>query len=146
MPSLQHWRGTKKSGILGTRLEGEVEKLENPKSKRQSTIEKESVEFSAEVADMWSASMDDKVITSTTCDDFDEKFDIDDDNWDHYWNTVDEVADDILPAIVPERDKGCDVTAGEQTRKKTTWLMLDRVTFRVLEEVYKHTCWSYDLC
>ena len=54
-----------------------MEKLENPKNKRQSTIEKESVEFSAEVADMWSATMDDKDITSTTCDDFDEKFDID---------------------------------------------------------------------
>ena len=58
-------------------------------------------------------------ITSTTCDDVDEKFDIDDENWDHYWNTVDVVADEILPVIVPERDKECDVTASEQTRKKT---------------------------
>ena len=146
MPSLQRRRDTRKSEVLGTRLEGEVEKLENPKSKRQSTIEKDSVEFSAKVADMWSATMDDKDITSTTCDDFDEKFDIDDENWDHYWNTVDVVADDIFPAIVPERDKGCDVTAGEQTRKKTTWLMLDRVMLRVLEEACKHTCWWYELC
>ena len=46
---------------------GEVAKLEHPKNKRQSTIEKESVEFSAEVADMWSATMDDMDITSTTC-------------------------------------------------------------------------------
>ena len=90
--------------------------------------------------------MDDMDITSTTCDDADEKFDIDDENWDHYWNTVDVVADEILPAIVPERDKECDVTAGEQTRKKTTWLMLDRVVLRVLEKVYKHTCWWYQLC
>ena len=60
--------------------------------------------------------MDDMDITSTRCDDVDEKFDIDDENWDHCWNTVDVVADEILPAIVPERDK--------QTRKKTTWLML----------------------
>ena len=85
-------------------------------------------------------------IASTTCDDVDEKFDIDDENWDHYWNTVDVVADEILPAIVRERDKECDVTASEQTRKKTTWLMLDRVMLRVLEEVYKHTCWWYELC
>ena len=125
---------------------GEVAKLEHPKNKRQSTIGKESVEFSAEVADMKSATMDDMDITSTTCDDVDEKFDIDDENWDHYWNTVDVVADEILPPIVPERDKECDVTAGEQTRKKTTWLMLGRVMLRVLEEVFKHTCWWYELC
>ena len=56
-------------------------KLEHPKNKRQSKIEKESVEFSAEVADMWSATMDDMDITSTTCDDVDEKFDTDDENW-----------------------------------------------------------------
>ena len=80
--------------------------------------------------------MDDMDITSTTCDDVDDKFDIDDENWDYYWNTVD---------VVLERDKGCDVTAGEQTRKKTTWLMLGRVMLRVLEEVYKHTCWWYEL-
>ena len=92
--------------------------------------------FSAEVADVWGATMDDMDITSTTCDEVDENFDIDDENWDHYWNTVDVVADEILPAIVSERD-----VAGEQTRKKTTWLMLDRVMLRVLEEVYKHTCW-----
>ena len=34
---------------------------------------------------MWSATMDDMDITSTTCDDVDEKFDIDDEIWDHYW-------------------------------------------------------------
>ena len=121
-------------------------KLEHPKNKRQSTIEKGSVEFSAEVADEWSATMDDMDITSTTCDDVDENFDIDDENWDHCWNTADVVADQILPATVPERDKECDVNAGEQTRKKTTSLMLDRVMLRVLEEVYKHTCWWYELC
>ena len=44
---------------------GEVAKLEHPKNK----IGKESVEFSGEVADIWSASMDDIDITSTTCDD-----------------------------------------------------------------------------
>ena len=38
------------------------------------------------------------------------------------------------------------MTASEQTRKKTTWLMLGRVMLRVLEEVYKHTCWWYELC
>ena len=133
MPSLQRRRGASTSS-------GEVAKLEHLK------IGKESVEFSAEVADMWSATMDDMDITSTTCDDVDENFDIGDENWDHYWNTVDEIADEILPAIVPERDKECDVTAGEQTRKKTTWLMLDRVMLRVLEEMYKHTCWWYELC
>ena len=119
-----------------------MSKLEHPKKK----IGKESVEFSAEVADIWSATMDDMDITSTTCDDVDEKFDIDDENWDHYWNTVDVVADEILPAIVLEREKECDVTAGEQTRKKTTWLKLDRVMLRVLKEVYKHTWWWYELC
>ena len=36
---------------------GEVAKLEHPRNKRQSKFEKESVEFSAEVADMWSATM-----------------------------------------------------------------------------------------
>ena len=36
----------------------------HPKKK----IGKESVEFSAEVADIWSATMDDMDITSTTCD------------------------------------------------------------------------------
>ena len=117
-------------------------KLEHPKSK----TEKESVEFTAEVADILSATIDDMDITSTTCDDVDEKFDIDDENCDHYWNTVDVVADEILAVIVPERDKECDVTASKQTRRKTTWLMLDRVMLRVLEEVYKHTCWWYELC
>ena len=77
---------------------------------------------------MWSETMDDMDITSTTCGDVDENFDIDDENWDHWWNTMDVVADEILTAIVPERDKECDVTAaGEQTRKKTTWLLLGRV-------------------
>ena len=38
------------------------------------------------------------------------------------------------------------MTAGEQTRKKTTWLMLGCVMLRVLEEVYKHTCWWYEFC
>ena len=33
---------------------------------------------------MWSATMDDMDITSNTCDDVDEKFDIDDENWDHH--------------------------------------------------------------
>ena len=88
--------------------------------------------------------MDDMDITSTTSDDVDEDFDNDDENWD--WNTEDVVADEILPAIVLERDKECDVTAGEQTRKKTTWLMLGRVMLRVLEAVYRHTCWWYELC
>ena len=41
-------------------------------------------------------------------------------------------ADEILAAIVLERNKECDVTASEQTRKITTWLMLDRVMLRVL--------------
>ena len=118
----------------------EVAKLKHPKNK----IGKESVEFSAEVADMWSATNDDMDITSTTCDDVDKNFDTDDENWD--WNTEDVVADGILPAIVLERDKECDVTASEQTRKKTTWLMLGRVMLRVLKEVYKHTCWWYELC
>ena len=117
-----------------------MRKLEHPKNK----IGKENVEFSAEVADMWSATMDD--MDSTTCDDVDENFDIDDENWDHYWNTVDVFADEKRPAIVLERDNACDVTAVEQTRKKATWLMLDRVVLRVLEEVYKHTCWWYTLC
>ena len=120
-------------------------KLEHPKNKRQSKIGK-SVEFSAEVADMWSATMDDMDITSTTCGDVDEKFDIDGENWDHYWNTVDVGADGILPAIALERDKECDVTASGQTRKKTTWLMLGRVMLRVLKEVCKHSCWWYELC
>ena len=118
--------GYQKIRSSGDTSGGEVAKLEHPKNKRQSKFEKESVEFSAEVADMWSATMDDMDTTSTTCDDVDEKFDIDDENWDHYWNTVDVVADEILPAIVPERDKECDVTAGEQTRKKTTWYELCR--------------------
>ena len=133
-----------KIGSSGGTSGGEVAKLEHPKNKRQSKIEKESVEFSAEVADMWSATMDD--MASTTCDDVDENFDVDDENWDHYWNTVDVFADEILPAIVPDRDKECDVTASDQTRKKTTRLKLDRVMLRVLEEVYKHTCWWYELC
>ena len=90
-------------------------KLEHPKNERQSTIEKESVVFSAEVAEMWSATMDDMDITSTTCDAVGENFDIDDENWDHHWNIVDAVADEVLPAIVLERDKECEVTAGEQT-------------------------------
>ena len=79
--------------------------------------------------------MDDMDITSTTCDDVDENFDTDDKNWDRYWNTVDMVADEILPAVALESDKECDVTASEQTRKKTTWLMLGRVMSRVLKEV-----------
>ena len=89
MPSLQRRRGTSSWDTSG----GEVAKLEHPKNERQSKIEKESVEFSAEVADMCSATMDDMDITSSTCDDVDEKFDIDDENWDHHWNTVDVVAD-----------------------------------------------------
>ena len=54
---------TRKSGVLGTRLEVWWQKLEYTKNKRQSKIDKESVEFSAEVADMWSATMDDMDIT-----------------------------------------------------------------------------------
>ena len=103
---------------------GEVAKLEHPKNKRQSKFGKESVEFSAKVADMRSATMDDMDITSTTIDGADENYDIGDENWDHYWNTVDVLADEILPATVPERDKDCEVTEGGQTRKKTTWLLL----------------------
>ena len=110
--------GFQKVQVLETRLE--VAKLEHPKNKRRSTIEKGSVEFSAEVADMWSATMDDMDITSTTCDDVDENFDIDDEHWNQNWNNVDVVADETLPAILPERDKECDVTAREQARKKTT--------------------------
>ena len=64
--------------------------------------------------------MDDRDITSTTCDDVDEKFDIDDENWNHYCNTVDVVADEILPATLPGRNEERDVTACEQTRKETT--------------------------
>ena len=112
--------GYQKIRSSGDTSGGDVEKIEHPKNKRQSKFGKESVEFSADVADMWSATMDDMDITSTTFDDVDEHFDIDDENWDHYWNTVDVVADGILPAIVLDRDKECDVTAGEQTRKKTT--------------------------
>ena len=44
------------------------------------------------------------------------------------------VADEILPAIALEKDTERDVTANEQTRKKTTWLMLDRVMLLVLDE------------
>ena len=76
MPSVQRRRGTRKSGVRGTRLEVKWQELEHRKNKRQSKIEKESVEFSAEVADMWSASMDDMDTTSTMCDDVNEKFDI----------------------------------------------------------------------
>ena len=114
MPSLQRKRSTRKSRVLETRLEVEVANLEHPKNKRQSKFEKESVEFSEEVADMWSATLDDMDITSTTRDDVEEKFDIDDEIWDHYWNTVDVVADKILPAIVPERDKGPPVSRHER--------------------------------
>ena len=39
-------------------------KLEHPKNNLQRKIEKQSVEFSAEVADMWSATMD--ISTSMT--------------------------------------------------------------------------------
>ena len=62
-------------------------KLEHPKKRLQSKFEKEILEFSAEVADVWSATMTDMDITSNTCDDVDENFYIDDENWDHYWNT-----------------------------------------------------------
>ena len=90
--------GYQKIRSSGDTSGGEVAKLEYPKNKCQSQIEKESVEFSAELADMWSATMDDMDITSTTCDDVDENFDIDDQNWDHYWNTVDVVADENIPS------------------------------------------------
>ena len=80
--------GHQKIRSSGDTSGGEVAKLEHPKNMRQSKIEKESVEFSAEVADMWSATMDDMDITSTTCDDVDEKFDVDDENWDDCWGCV----------------------------------------------------------
>ena len=64
--------------------------------------------------------MDDIDITSTTCHDVDEKFDIDDENWDHCWKTT------------------RSVTTSEQTR--------NRVVLRVLEEVHKHTFWWCELC
>ena len=70
--------GYQKIRSSGDTSGGEVAKLEHPKNKRQRKIEKQSVEFSAEVADMWSTTMDDMDITSTTCDGVDEKFDIDD--------------------------------------------------------------------
>ena len=76
----------------------------------------------------------------------DQNFDLNDENWDHNWNIVDVIADEILPAIVPERDKECDVTAKRADTKETTWSMLDRGTLQVLEEVYKHFCWWYELC
>ena len=56
--------GYQKIGSSGDTSGGEVAKLEHPKNKRQSKFEKESVEFSAEMADMWSATMDDMDITS----------------------------------------------------------------------------------
>ena len=46
----------------------------------------------------------------------------------------------LHPAIVLEETKECDATASEQTRKKTTLLMLGCEMLRVLLEVYKHTC------
>ena len=88
-------RCTRKSGVQGARLEVRWQNLNTRRTKCQNEVEKESVEFSAEVVDMWSATMEDMDITSTTCDDVDEKFDIDDENWDHNWNTVDVVADGI---------------------------------------------------
>ena len=115
MLSMQRRKGTRNSGVLVTRLEVTWQNLNTRRTTVKARSKKESVEFSAEVADMWSATMDDMDITSTTCDAVDENFDIDDENWDHQWNTVDAAADEILPAIVPERDKECDVTAGEQT-------------------------------
>ena len=84
MPSLQTQEVYLKLRSSGDTSGSEVAKLEHPKNK----IGKEGVEFSAEVADLWSATMDDMDTTSTTCDDVDEKFDIDDEDWDHYWNTV----------------------------------------------------------
>ena len=122
--------GYQKIRSSGDTSEGEVAKLEHPKNKRQSKFGKEREEFSAEVTDVWSATMDDMDITSTTCHKVDEKCDI----------------DEILPAIEPEREKECDVTAGEQTRKKNNMVDVGPCFARVLEEVYKHTCWWYELC
>ena len=48
----------------------------------------------------------------------DQNFDFDDENWDHNWNIVDVIADEILQAIVPERDKECDVTAKRADTKE----------------------------
>ena len=61
--------GYQKIRSSGDTSGGELAKLEHPKNKRQRKIENQSVEFSAEVADMWSTTMD---ITSTTCDCVDE--------------------------------------------------------------------------
>ena len=104
--------------------------------------------------------MDDADITSTTCDDVDEQFDSDDENWDHNWNAVDVFADEVHPASVPYKDKESDVIVSEQARKiqvrrlwvwrtrrvRTAWLLLDHGALRVLENVCKHTCWWYELC
>ena len=68
--SIATQEGYQKIRSSGDTSGGEVGKLEHPKNK----IGKESVEFSAEVADMWSATMGDMDITSTTCDDVDLKF------------------------------------------------------------------------
>ena len=38
------------------------------------------------------------------------------------------------------------MTASAQTRKKTTWLLLDRVILRVLGEVHKHTRFGDNKC
>ena len=69
--------GYQKIRSSGDTSGGELAKLTHPKNKRQRKIENQSVEFSAEVVDMWST-MDDMDLTSTKCDDVDEKFDIDD--------------------------------------------------------------------
>ena len=61
--------------------------------------------------------MDDADIPSTTCDDVDEKFDIDDELCGHNWNVGDVVADDTRPAVGSERDKESVVTARKQARR-----------------------------
>ena len=146
MPSLQRRRGTRKSGVLGTHLGVRWQNLNTRRTIVKASLKKK-VWSSAQ---RWLTCGAQPWTTWTSLhfnhDDVDEKFDIDDENWDHCWNTVDVVADEILPAIVPERDKECHVTASEQTRKKTTWSMLDRTVPRVLEEGYTHTCWWYELC
>ena len=111
-------RGTRKSGVQGTRLEVRWQNLNTRRTSVRARLKKKVWSSAQSWLTCGVQPWDDMDITSTTCDDVDEKFDIDDENWDHNWNTVDVVADGTLSATVPERDKECDVTAGEQTRKK----------------------------
>ena len=66
MPSRQHKQEYQKIWSSGNTSGGEVAKFEHPKIKRQSKIEKESVEFSAEVSDVWSATVDDVLTRIST--------------------------------------------------------------------------------